>query len=99
MVGDAVCVEARVAGVWMRNSLRIVEFCEWEKCVSGGVLLLFGVRVKVWFVFVYGMFGGYLFAGEERFSVEFAEDGEVFYEVYVFSRFVYVLSVVSYLFV
>lgn len=98
-VGDAVCVEARVAGVWMRNPLRIVELREREKRASGGASSSSGARAKARFAFAHGTLGGHLLAGEERFSVELAEDGEVFYEAYAFSRPAHALSVVSYPFV
>ena len=98
-VGDAVCVEARVAGAWIRNPLRIVELREREKRASGGASSSSGARAKARFAFAHGTLGGHLLAGEERFSVELAEDGEVFYEAYAFSRPAHALSVVSYPFV
>ena len=98
-VGDAVCVEARVAGAWIRNPLRVVELREREKRASGGASSSSGARAKARFAFAHGTLGGHLLAGEERFSVELAEDGEVFYEAYAFSRPAHALSVVSYPFV
>ena len=79
--------------------LRIVELREREKRASGGASSSSGARAKARFAFAHGTLGGHLLAGEERFSVELAEDGEVFYEAYAFSRPAHALSVVSYPFV
>ena len=74
-VGDAVCVEARVAGVWIRNPLRIVELREREKRASGGASSSSGARAKARFAFAHGTLGGHWLAGEGRFAVGLAGDG------------------------
>ena len=94
-VGDSVCVVARVAGVWIRNPLRVVAFRKQEGD-EGGEVEVGGERAVKRFSFAHGTLGGHLLAGEERFAVELTEDGDVFYEAYAFSRPAHALSVIGY---
>jgi len=93
--GDAVCVVARVAGVWIRNPLRVVAFRKRER--EEEEVRRVGTVER--FSFAHGTLGGHLLAGEERFAVELTEDGDVFYEAYAFSRPAHALSVIGYPFV
>ena len=87
--GARVCVRARAGPVWTVNPLEVVRL----RADDSGKK---GLGVKERFVFAHGTLGGHLLAGEERFSVEMASDGEVFYEAYAFSRPAHALSVLGY---
>ena len=88
--GTSVCVRARVGPVWTVNPLEVVRLRADDSGEGRGV----GVKER--FTFAHGTLGGHLLAGEERFSVELASDGEVFYEAYAFSRPAHALSVLGY---
>ena len=61
-------------GVWSRNPLRVVySDTEPRSC-------------RRRFAFAHGTLRGHLLAGEERFAVELARDGAVYYDALAFSR-------------
>ena len=72
-VGRVVAVLIRVGPYWWLNASRIVEL------VDGGV----SARR---FGFSYGTLPGHAESGEERFLVEHASDGSVWYDLRAFSR-------------
>lgn len=84
------CVRARLGPVWTVNPLEVVRL-RVDDSGKGG-----DGRPRKRFAFAHGTLGGHLLAGEERFSVELASDGEVFYEAYAFSRPAHALSVLGY---
>jgi len=68
--GTAVAVLARFAGVWWLNACRIVYLIDEPRR----------------FGFAYGTLPDHAESGEERFTVEWREDGAVWYDLYAFSR-------------
>ncbi len=72
-VGEVVAMQARAFGVWWVNACRIVYVIE-----ETGPVRRFG--------FAYGTLPAHVESGEERFSVEMGENGEVWYDVRAFSR-------------
>ena len=106
--GDLVCVCANVAGVWIRNPLRVV-YAEEETgpgrrgggaggkndghaAANGSP----GDDVKDRFSFAHGCLGGHLLAGEESFILERRSDDSVWYGVRTFSRPAPPLALASY---
>jgi uncharacterized protein (UPF0548 family) len=69
-VGTVVSVAARVYGVWWANACRIVEV----------------IDEPTRFGFAYGTLPGHVEMGEERFTVELAADGVVWYSILAHSR-------------
>ena len=86
MRGDAVCVCARVAGVWIRNPLRVV-YNE-----SGNL----GDECAERFSFAHGCLEGHLLAGEESFVLERRADDSVWYGVNTFSKPAHPLAFLGY---
>lgn len=72
-VGEVVAMQARAFGVWWVNACRIVYVIE-----EAAPVRRFG--------FAYGTLLAHVESGEERFSVEMGENGEVWYDVRAFSR-------------
>lgn len=70
-VSRTVVVLARHFGFWSLNACRIVEVFEGESGVCG---------------FAYGTLREHAECGEERFLIELAEDGSVWYEIRATSR-------------
>lgn len=68
--GTDVMVAARVFGIWATNVARIVYL----------------VNEPRRFGFAYGTLPGHMAAGEERFLIDWDENGDVFYDVLAFSR-------------
>lgn len=72
-VGEVVAMQAKAFGVWWVNACRIVYVIN-----ETGSVRRFG--------FAYGTLPAHVESGEERFSVEMRENGEVWYDVRAFSR-------------
>jgi uncharacterized protein (UPF0548 family) len=68
--GTAVAVLARFAGIWWLNACRIVYLVDEARR----------------FGFAYGTLPDHAESGEERFTVEWRDDGSVWYDLYAFSR-------------
>jgi uncharacterized protein (UPF0548 family) len=68
--GEVVAVRARVCGIWWLNACRIV----------------YAVDEPRRYGFAYGTLPGHAESGEERFLVEQAEEGGVWYDIVAFSR-------------
>jgi uncharacterized protein (UPF0548 family) len=78
--GTVVTVAARVYGVWWVNACRIVEV----------------IDEPTRFGFAYGTLPGHVEAGEERFLIEQAADGTVWYSIRAHSRPRYWLTRLAY---
>jgi uncharacterized protein (UPF0548 family) len=68
--GTAVAVLARFSGIWWLNACRIVYLIDEPRR----------------FGFAYGTLPDHAESGEERFTVEWRDDGSVWYDLYAFSR-------------
>jgi uncharacterized protein (UPF0548 family) len=68
--GQCVAVVARALGLWCLNAARIV----------------YVVAEPRRFGFAYGTLPGHVESGEERFLVDLADDGSVWYDILAFSR-------------
>jgi len=71
--GEVVAMQAKAFGVWWVNACRIVYVIE-----ETGAVRRIG--------FAYGTLPAHVESGEERFSVELRENGDVWYDVRAFSR-------------
>ena len=71
--GAVVAVQAFTFGLWSLNACRIVYVIEEEQPLKK-------------FGFAYGTLPDHVESGEERFTIEFGEDGVVSYDIYAFSR-------------
>ena len=72
--GQTVAILVRIFGIWSLNAARIVYTID-----ASGPISRFG--------FAYGTLADHAEIGEERFSVEFdGETGDVWYDLYAFSR-------------
>jgi len=69
-VGRTVAVEAHTFGFWSLSACRVVYVIDEEKR----------------FGFAYGTLPNHVECGEERFSIEWHEDGSVWYDIYAFSH-------------
>lgn len=69
-VGTVVVILARIWGFWFRNACRILDVVDTPRRFS----------------FAYGTLPGHVARGEERFTVEMTETGEVWYEIRAYSR-------------
>lgn len=78
--GEVVAVVARTFGVWSLNAARIV----------------YTIDEPARFGFAYGTLPGHAECGEERFLVELAADGGVWYDIVAFSRPRHVLARLGY---
>ena len=105
--GDLVCVCANVAGVWIRNPLRVVYAEEAGPGRRGGGVGgnddgyaaangSPGDGVKDRYSFAHGCLGGHLLSGEESFILERRSDDSVWYGVRTFSRPAHPLALASY---
>ena len=83
--GNSICVLVRCFGLWWLNACRIVYVID-----DGGPTSKFG--------FAYGSLPGHVGSGEERFLVEIDNTGQVWYDVFAFSRPEKLLSRVGYFF-
>jgi uncharacterized protein (UPF0548 family) len=70
-VGAAVAIEANTFGFWSLNACRIVYVIDEEGRKFG---------------FAYGTLPDHAKCGEERFTIEFHQDGSVWYDIFAFSR-------------
>lgn len=68
--GNVAASLVRFGGVWWLNACRIVYVLNEPRC----------------FGFAYGTLPDHAETGEERFTVEWREDGSVWYDIYAFSR-------------
>jgi len=82
-VGSTVGILIRQLGVWSLNASRIVYLIDEES-----PLRRYG--------FAYGTLPAHAERGEERFSVEWRDDGSVWYDIYAFSRPNHILTAASY---
>jgi uncharacterized protein (UPF0548 family) len=73
-VGTTVAVQAKSFGLWSLNACRVVY------------LLDDNPEFKARFGFAYGTLPEHVERGEERFTIEWLEDGSVWYDIYAFSR-------------
>jgi uncharacterized protein (UPF0548 family) len=72
--GNTVAVQAKSFGFWSLNACRIVY------------LIGDDPALKARFGFAYGTLPEHVECGEERFTIEWHEDGSVWYDIYAFSR-------------
>ncbi|ACO67194.1 predicted protein [Micromonas commoda] len=91
--GDLVCVCANVAGVWIRNPLRVVYA---EEAGATGRRGGGAGGKNDGFSFAHGCLGGHLLSGEESFILERRSDDSVWYGVRTFSRPAHPLALASY---
>ncbi len=68
--GEILCTIARAMGLWWVNVCRIVYVIDEPDC----------------FGFAYGTLPEHAECGEERFQIELADSGEVWYDIFAFSR-------------
>lgn len=80
---EVVAVVARVWGIWSLNAARIVYVVDEPRR----------------FGFAYGTLPGHVERGEERFLVEIADDGTVWYDIKAFSQPRHILTKLGYPFV
>jgi len=73
-VGTTVAVQAKVFGLWSLNAARIVYVIDERQDQNAR------------FGFAYGTLPNHVECGEERFTIEWQEDGSVWYDIYAFSR-------------
>ncbi|PQO46236.1 DUF1990 family protein [Blastopirellula marina] len=71
--GNSVCVIGRAAGMYWMNACRIIYVVD-------------ETTPNPRFGFAYGTLPAHMEAGEERFLVEMDDAGDVWYEIYAFSR-------------
>jgi uncharacterized protein (UPF0548 family) len=71
--GNVVGVLARTFGLWWLNAARIVYVVEEDTPFRR-------------FGFAYGTLPGHVESGEERFTIEWHEDGSIWYDLLAFSR-------------
>lgn len=71
--GRSVCVIGRAAGMYWMNACRIIDVVD-------------ETTPNQRFGFAYGTLPAHMEAGEERFLVEMDDAGDVWYEIYAFSR-------------
>jgi uncharacterized protein (UPF0548 family) len=81
--GQVVAVVARLFGFWWVNACRIIYVVDEQAPVRR-------------YGFAYGTLPDHAMSGEERFLVESAEDGSVWYDILAFSRPDHVLSRLGY---
>jgi uncharacterized protein (UPF0548 family) len=72
--GNTVAVQAKSFGFWSLNACRIVYLIGDDPALRGR------------FGFAYGTLPEHVECGEERFTIEWHEDGSVWYDIYAFSR-------------
>lgn len=72
--GNTVAVQAKSFGFWSLNACRIVYLIADDPALRGR------------FGFAYGTLPEHVECGEERFTIEWHEDGSVWYDIYAFSR-------------
>jgi uncharacterized protein (UPF0548 family) len=72
--GNTVAVQAKSFGFWTLNACRIVYLIGDDPTLKGR------------FGFAYGTLPEHVECGEERFTIEWHEDGSVWYDIYAFSR-------------
>jgi uncharacterized protein (UPF0548 family) len=70
--GAVVAILARAMGLWWLNACRVVYVMDEEQPARFG--------------FAYGTLPGHVECGEERFTVEWHDDGSVWYDLFAFSR-------------
>jgi uncharacterized protein (UPF0548 family) len=73
-VGNTVAIQAKSFGFWSLNACRIVY------------LIGDDAALKARFGFAYGTLPEHVECGEERFTIEWHQDGSVWYDIYAFSR-------------
>lgn len=81
--GEVVAVVAHTFGIWSLNSAQIVYVIDEPRK----------------FGFAYGTLPGHIEMGEERFMVEIADDGSVWYDILAFSQPRHLLTKLGYPFV
>ena len=72
-IGNTVAIKAKTFGLWTLSACRIVYLIN-----ESGRGRKFG--------FAYGTLANHVERGEERFTIEFHEDGSVWYDILAFSR-------------
>jgi uncharacterized protein (UPF0548 family) len=92
--GAHVCVTAKTLLLWSRNPLQVttVTQCEYRHATADyslpGILLqvVYADESRRKFSFAHGTLAGHMLAGEERFAVELASDGDVYYDIWALSK-------------